>query len=49
VGTFLPRPNDLSYFTDQKSLEDVLMFMKEFSYAHQGCIYLIKKTNNAKY
>jgi len=24
-------------------LPDFLMFMKEVSYAHQGCMYLIKK------
>ncbi len=31
-------------YTQKFEVEDYLMFLKEISYAHQGCFYLIKNT-----
>ncbi len=38
---YLKQYNTYTYTTNQK---DLLMFLKEVSYAHQGCIYFIKNT-----
>ncbi len=45
IKTYLKNTTKMYTFTIQKfGVRDDLMFCKDVSYAHQGCIYLIKNT-----